>query len=377
MLIALALATVVQSTVFTDDFEGSLAKWDLTQPDYVSIVEAGDPAQGMALRLGVGGPEVYALMKGSDAWGSVRMDGMVMFPEDVHNYLGFIWGYLPKDNRTDFGSAYIKGNGSYIRVNPRYDGNPGRAYHEDYRTPLAGVDEVVIGKWQPFRIEVVGTTAHLYFGDMSVPKVTYDQYVGEPGLIGFKPRVIGGDVLIDDISVRHIQGFTYQGPPLPDLTHNPDGSIITDWQVLGPTAGLHPDLTRALDPTSVSVHEDGRELTWRTFRTDDRGAVVTARVVEFRGNRDRAYFATQIDIDEPGDYTLTVSSVDDLAFWIDGVFQGYLNRDRFAWYDFMVNDEHAGRSLPLTLDAGPHSLLIEVRGALYAGGAFFAGFKAN
>jgi len=179
VLNALLVAAAIQTLVFSDDFEGSLAKWDLTQPAFVSIVDAAQPGEGRALRLDAGGPGVYALIKGSEAWGSVRMSGMVKFPEDVHNYLGFIWGYLPKNGRTDFGSVYIKGNGSYIRVNPRYDGNPGRAYHEEYRTALEGDEAVVIGRWQPFRIEVDGTTAHLYFGDMSRPKVTYDQYVGQ------------------------------------------------------------------------------------------------------------------------------------------------------------------------------------------------------
>jgi len=363
----------LQTTVFEDDFERSLARWDLTQSDFISIVDSGDAVHGNALRLDAGGPEVYALIKGSEAWGTVRITGMVMFPEDVHNYLGFIWGFRPKNGRTDFGSAYIKGNGSYIRVNPRYDGNPGRAYHEEYRTPLEGESAVVIGRWQPFAIEVSGTLAHLYFGDMSQPKVTYD-YIGEAGAFGFKPRVVGGAVLLDDIVVERLDALNYQGSPLPEIEYDTGGRILREWHVLGPTVGLHPELARSPEPTTMTVREATRELRWRPFETDPRGAVVTARVVEFRGEATRAYFATEVEVDSPGDYVLALSTVDDLAVWIDGRFEGYAGRSRFAWYDFLDNPEHTSRPLGLTLGAGRHSILIEVRGALYAGGAFFAAF---
>lgn len=41
MLNALIVAAAIQTMIFSDDFEGSLAKWHLTQPAFVSIVDAG------------------------------------------------------------------------------------------------------------------------------------------------------------------------------------------------------------------------------------------------------------------------------------------------------------------------------------------------
>ena len=61
-------------------------------------------------------------------------------------------------------------------------------------------------------------------------------------------------------------------------------------------------------------------------------------------------------------------SVDDLATWVDGVFEGYWLRDRFAWYDFRGIADDDGLPLP----PGVHHLLVRVRGGQYATGGFFA-----
>lgn len=370
LLTAAALQTAV---LYESDFEGGRAEgWLATRPEAVHVEDTGDPERGMAMRLAASGPWTHVLLEGSEEWGPVRMEGWVLFPEDVHNYLGFIWGYTPGPGRTDFASAYVKGNGSYIRVNHRYDGNPTRAMNEERRVELEGEDAVVIGRWQPFHVEVVGTRAHIYFGDLAVPKVTEGLYQGESGAIGLKPRVVGGDVLVDDIRVTAIDGFTYRGPSLPAVEYDTAG-VITEWQVLGPTVGLHPEVARAPNPTAVPVVDDGRTLGWRPFRTDRRGAVVTSRVVQFRGEKTRAYFAARIVIEEGGPDRIVVTSIDDLGVWVDGRFQGYYNRDSMAWHDFLQNRDHRGRVVRVRLEPGEHWLVLEVRGALYAGGGFWAG----
>jgi len=373
------LMTVVAlqgDVLFESDFEssGDLGGWSFTRPEAAYIVDTGDDRQGSALLLRADGPWNHALLLGSEDWGPVRMEGLVLFPEDVHNYLGFIWGYSPNvdSDRTDFATAYVKGNGSYIRVNHRYDGNPTRAMNEERRIALEGEDAVVIGRWQPFAIEVVGSVAHLYFGNAAVPKLTEDLYPGPAGALGFKPRVIGGDVLVDDIRVTSVDRFTYNGPERPGVEYDTTG-MLTDWSVLGPTRALHPELARSAEPMSMTVREGGRALNWRRFPVDRRGAVVTSRVVQFRGPATRAYFATRVRVDEDGPNQLMLTSIDDLSIWVDGRFEGYYNRDRMAWHDFLSNSEHRGRLVGYPLEPGEHWLLVEVRGALYAGGGFWAG----
>lgn len=56
-----------------------------------------------------------------DSGAGVRVEGEVLFPESGHSYLGLIYNYGEAKGRIDFGSIYIKGNDSYIRVNPHRD----------------------------------------------------------------------------------------------------------------------------------------------------------------------------------------------------------------------------------------------------------------
>jgi hypothetical protein len=56
----------------------------------------------------------------------------------------------------------------------------------------------------------------------------------ERGEVGFKPRVVGTPVWIDNISARSIEAFSYQGPPRPLGVHYAPESMVTDWQVLVP-----------------------------------------------------------------------------------------------------------------------------------------------
>ncbi len=113
-----------------------MAQWTFPKGVGHELVPSGDPLHGTVLSLQTRNRIVVALIQGSEAWGDVRIEGDVLFPEDAHNHRGFIYRYDESDGRTDFGSLYIKGNSSYIRVNPHHDMNVGRTLYEELRTPL-------------------------------------------------------------------------------------------------------------------------------------------------------------------------------------------------------------------------------------------------
>ena len=356
--------------LFFDDFESDLAGWAISDPEAIRILETGDPSHGNVLLLSPAHAKLHALIRDSESWRGYRVEGEVLFPEDVHNYLGFIYNYAQRGDRVDLGSIYVKGNGSYIRVNPRRDWNPSRMLYEEYRTPLRGRDTIRIGEWQSFAVEVVGHVCHFYVGDMTVPKVTFDLYEHAGGKAGFKPRVVGGSTWLDNVRATAIERLTYQGRQPPGIEHRPD-QLVTSWKVLGPLAGGDSGLEQAADPASRAVIEAGVEYGWHDFDVDPRGAVVTGRVTDFLGRRTVAYFLTTIEIPKGEAGRFEFSSIDHLAFWVNGRFEGYSYRDRLAWHDFGRNPDHPPTAA-LPLQEGIHRVLIRARGGVYASGGFFA-----
>jgi hypothetical protein len=357
--------------LFFDDFESDLAGWAISDPEAIRVLETQDPSHGNVLLLSPAHAKLHALIRGSDAWEGYRIEGEVLFPQDVHNYLGLIYSYSRRGDRVDLGSIYIKGNGSYVRVNPRRDWNPSRMLYEEYRTPLRGRDTIRIGEWQSFAMEVVGNVCHLYVGDMTVPKVTFDYYEHAGGRVGFKPRVVGGSTWLDNVRATAIKGLSYEGSRQPPgIEHRPD-ELVTTWKVLGPLAGSDLGLEQAADPVEMTVAEGGVEFGWRDFDTDPRGAVVTGRVTDFLGDRTVAYFLTTIEISEGEVGRFEFSSIDHLAFWVNGSFEGYSYRDRIAWHDFGRNPDHPPTAA-LPLQEGINRVLIRARGGVYASGGFFA-----
>ena len=357
--------------LFFDDFESDLAGWAISDPEAIRILETRDPSHGNVLLLSPAHAKLHALIRGSESWRGYRIEGEVLFPEDVHNYLGFIYNYAQRGDRVDLGSIYVKGNGSYIRVNPRRDWNPSRMLYEEYRTPLRGRDTIRIGEWQSFAVEVVGHVCHFYVGDMTVPKVTFDLYEHAGGKAGFKPRVVGGSTWLDNVRATAIERLTYQGPRQPPgIEHRPD-QLVTSWKVLGPLAGGDSGLEQAADPGSRAVIEAGVEYGWHDFDVDPRGAVVTGRVTDFLGRRTVAYFLTTIEIPEGEAGRFEFSSIDHLAFWVNGRFEGYSYRDRLAWHDFGRNPDHPPTAA-LPLQEGSHRVLMRVRGVVVASGVWGA-----
>jgi hypothetical protein len=357
--------------LFSEDFESGLGQWEVSHPDAMTIVDSSDPKHGRIFEMRPEAAQQAALMRASESWRGVRIEGQVLFPTDEHNYLGFIYNLQQHGDRVHLGGVYIKGNGSYVRVNPRRDWNPARSLYEEYRVPLEGNDAIQVGQWQRFAAEVVGNVCHFYVGDLVTPKLTFDLFELDHGKFGFKPRVVGGAVWLDDLIVVAISEFSYHGPALPANDYRLRG-LVTEWQVLGPLTRAFPDIETLPDPTTRDVTEQGEQQTWRRFETDRRGAVVTGRVVDFIGSRTVAYFATTIRVGDGERASLDVSSIDDIALWHNGEFLGYSYRERFAWHDFGVNPDRVAARDRLSLPPGDNHILLRVRGGVYASGGFYA-----
>ncbi len=262
--------------------------------------------------------------------------------------------------------------------NPFRDGNASRLLYEEYYTPVAGADTIAVGKWHRFKAEIAGRDCHFYLGDMSTPKLMFDLFEGEGGMVGFTPRIVGGRVLLDNVRVTSIAGLSYAGPRIPAIRYEPE-ALLTQWEVLGPLPGPlagieHPQGRGRGEPAPTSGGD------WRPFRTDRRGAVITGQVTEYAGERPVAYFRTYVASDAAKEAVLHISTTDELALFVNGVFQGFVYRDGYvsgendwnAWFDFWSNPKHAGRKIPIALRAGKNEILVRVRNGEFASGGFFA-----
>jgi hypothetical protein len=363
VVLALGSAAPARSQArFADDFESGLGKWELVGEGGAFIRESADPAHGRVLVLRPEG-DVLALVPHSEQWGAVRVEGDVLFPDESDGYLGVVYDCRSADDRRDFGVIHIKGSDSYLMANPHRDFNVGRALYPEYQVPLEGESAVRPGKWQHFRVEVVGGACHFYLGDTNTPQMTFGLFDLDSGAVGLTPRSVGGDVWVDNVTVTSIRGFSYEGPPRPDgLQYDPE-ALLTDWRVAGPLEQTDDAIAR---------HPDMDRIDWRPFATDARGAVVTGRVVDYHGPRTVAYFWTQVVTDEPGDAFLDLSTVDDLAIWVNGRFHAFVPRGERAWYDFWRNPKHEGKRVPLELVPGKNDIIVRVRGGVYASGGFFS-----
>jgi hypothetical protein len=347
---------------FSDDFEKGLARWDVYGVGGVFVQDSGDPEHHQVMVLRPNG-DVLALIKGSERWDKVAIEGEVLFPDAQNNYLGIAYNFRQTGERMDFGLLYIKGNGSYLVPNPHRDFNVGRLLYEEYRTMLDGDAAITIGEWQHFKLEVVENAAHLYVGPGKTPQLTFPLFEFDSGMLGLQPRSVGGDVWVDNVKVTSIDKFSYAGPPRPfEFQYDPE-ALLTEWLVAGPMVQTDDALAR--DP---EMFPDA----WQPFATDARGAVVTARVVDYHGPNAVAYFRTQVVTDESGSAMLNISTIDDLALWVNGRFQWFIPRTDHAWYDFWRNPEHDGQHIPLQLVTGSNEIILRVRGGAYASGGFYA-----
>ena len=175
---------------------------------------------------------------------------------------------------------------------------------------------------------------------------------------------------IDALRATAIDGFTYQGAPIPDLHYDTSG-LVVHWEVLGPLTKFYPEVEmRPFDP-DLAIRDGDRTIRWRSFEADPRGAVLTGRVTDHEGPRRVAYFHATVTSDRVQDAPLGLSSVDNLALWLNDQFEGFVSRDGTAWWDFRTNEDHRVDSGTLRLVKGENHLLIRVVGGTYATGGFF------
>lgn len=350
---------VAQTAIFADDFEHGLSRWEVYGEGAALIRDSGDAAHGKMLVLRPQG-DAYALMKGSVPWGNVRIEGDVLFPENTDNYLGLVYNFTQRGNRRDFGVIYIKGNGSYLAVNPHRDFNVGRTLYEEFRTPLTGKARIVAGQWQHFKVEVIGNACTVYVGEMDSPQLTFSLLELTSGAMGLQPRSVGGDAWVDNITVTPISAFSSKNSRSDSGNYDP-GALLTDWRVSGPFIQTNDSIAR---------HPERHK--WAPFDTDARGAVITGKIVDFHGPKTVAYWRTQVQSSDDKDAFLHFSTVDDLALWVNGRFQWFIPRAGLAWYDFWQNGEHKGQRIPVSLKRGNNELVLRVRGGVYASGGFYA-----
>jgi hypothetical protein len=359
--------------VFEDDFEKGLDKWDIVNPPKVRLFASGHPEHGRVLALYAGAP-VHALIKNSKGWTNIKIEGDVLFPEKEHNYMGLIYNYNIKGPRADYGCIYIKGNGSYIRVNPHRDYLVSRTLYEEYKTPLTGDSAIVTGKWQHFKAEIMGPVCHFYVGDMKTPKVTFAFHEYTSGRVGFEPRVYGSECMLDNITVHSITGFSYKGPMLPaGIRYQPE-TLITNWDVIGPFRRRHKEIEKDGFVPYKTYYENKTGCQWRSFQADGRGCVLSGRVFEFASQRWFAYFHKKIQSQEKRTAVLGFSSANRLHVWLNGKYTGQIEPVYNAWYDFAENPEHKGSQIKLNLVEGVNHLqiLAESVGRKYSGDGFYA-----
>ena len=366
---------MVSQRLFQDDFEGNLSGWIINNKKSVTIVDSGDQEHLKVLQLEPDS-DTYALIKNSESWSGVRMEGEVMFPTKEHNYLGFIYNFVTKGERKDFGLVYLKGNGSYLRVNPWRDGNVSRLLYEEYKTRINGVDKIEIGKWHRFKIEVIQNEVHVYIGNMQIPKLTFGFFEFDRGMIGLQPRASGGSVWVDNIKVSTIDAFSYSGKNIPDIKYAKN-ELINSWEFLGPFPQPLKKVENSFQEKSIKY--EGKKYTWKKFKTDERGCVVTGRVTEYDGKNQVAYFRTYIHSDKAQKAQLHFTTTDELSIIVNGKFSKRIYRDGYispkndwnAWYDFWKNEKHEGTKTQVDLQQGTNEVLIKVRSGQFASGGFF------
>ena len=127
------------------------------------------------------------------------------------------------------------------------------------------------------------------------------------------------------------------------------------------------------------IEIEGHGYTWKSFKTDKRGAIITGRITEYEGENTIAYFRTIIESEQEQMVTLHFTTTDELTLFLNGKDFGRVYRDGYvskgndwnAWYDFWENPKHSGRLVKLSLAKGKNQLVIRVRNGQFASGGFF------
>ncbi len=403
IMIGFAVPDLAQSTYFDDDFEKGPGKWDLVNADKIQIIDTNDPKHGKVMCLYPGGEAVYALIKGSDHWTNLKVEGDLYFPWNTVSYLGLIYHYQVKGPRTDFGSVFILGPfgedikpyfanswdrlesppdfmGNVIWVNHHRASNASRNIYSEYWVTLTDETKVIKpGQWGHFKAEIIGPACHFYVTDMETPMLTYNFFEFSSGRVGFKPRFTGAEVWIDNIKVTPLKELSYKGPILPaGITYKP-GELLTHWKAAGPfsqritgieTQGYQPD---------KSYTNRQQTYKWEPFDSDPRGCLVTGILTNRFSFQLFVYLYTEIEIDStiPKDVTFEFSSTNPLVLWVNNQMVGEVKRQFSIWHDFRDNPEHKGEILKATLEPGKNRIMVLDMGGNYGGDGFYAYCNLN
>lgn len=359
----LASSVSAQTLVFSDDFESDLRQWASPAPEFVDVLGEPYSANRVLMLTPKLGGFSHVLLKGSEKYRNVRMEGRFLFPTEGDGYLGFIYNYQKSENRTDFGCIYVKSNGSYIRMSPHYDGNPSWRLYEELKVSLDGARRIQTGVWYQFRLDVISNYATLYVDDMSTPAAEFDLFLGTEGALGLEARPGRGEpVWVDDVRV-------YELPLNVDMLQEREAvtRTFTDWEAYrGAVATI--STTRAAP--------EFQDTGWYGISPDRRGAVITGKLTQFTtGDDDIVYLRTKFNVDDlPAPGWLTFSSANQLDIWLNGRYRGSVAPDSFVWADHATSAVHPGARLPVEPIVGENEVLIRVHGNTFAAGGFFAQF---
>jgi hypothetical protein len=361
-----------RSLPFSDDFEKDLSQWELPNPSFARRVESGNPPHGTVLELTPNNTAACALVRGSIGWENYCVEGEVLFPASGESYFGLVYGYRQNAGRTDFGCIYVKGNGSYVAVNPHLDGNASRALYEERRVFLPPGREIQPGRWYPFKAEVIGSTCHFYFQEMQVPVVTFGDWQYSSGQMGFKPRLLGSAFWLDNIRARPITDLAYRGTPQPSGIDYQPHALLTEWKALGPFSQRMLEVESAKEPEKCDLAYKGEHRRFLEFTSDSRGCLVTGRICRYTTDEKYAYFLASPASGKNTDAWLELSTTDEMGVWVNSVFIGNVPKQDYAWYDFSTNPKHKGCVLKIPLRSGRNHLLLCVKGGNYSGDGFYA-----
>ncbi|MEM7352413.1 MAG: hypothetical protein AAF657_16545, partial [Acidobacteriota bacterium] len=269
--------------LFNEDFEGDLSRWAFESAEQIEITPEPRAANRVLRLAPKEGGRSHAIVDASRDWRNVRFEGRFLFPTEGHGYLGFIYNYREKPERTDFGCIYVKSNGSYVRVSPHHDGNPSWRLYEDFRFDLEGERRIRVGTWHRFRLDVRGRLAELYVGDMTSPVVGFDLFPGDRGALGLEARPgFGEPVWVDDVRVTRLPPSTAKARTVRSA---PKSGL--QWEIQGPAAlddGASLDAPELLD--------EG----WRTIEADPRGAMITGLTTQYSGEKTIAYLRARFEV---------------------------------------------------------------------------------
>jgi len=383
---------------FWDDFEKGLKKWDLVNGDKIEIIDSNNSEHGQVLCLHSGGEAVYALIKNSQNWTNIKIEGDICFPWYTCSYLGLIYNYNVKGPRTDFGSIFILGpygddfepyfteylshvqwppekfTGNILLVNPHRDTNANRSLYSEYWVTLREKDTVKPSEWGHFKAEIIGPACHFYLGDMKIPKITYNYFEYNSGRVGFKPRFTGAEVWVDNVKVENLSEFSYKGPIQPaGIQYKPE-KLLTKWKAIGPFSRRIKEIETEGYIAEKTYKFQGKKLKWEPFEADPRGCVVSARIIERFSLNINAYFYTQIESPDQREVTFEFSTTNPMVLWVNNTLIGPINKEFTAWYDFWENPGHRGmiRTHRVTLKQGKNQIIVLVKGGRYGGDGFYA-----